>query len=138
MSRVAPSSRNVQRQSAPPVRNVARPRPVQPSEAPVELPSEAPFEPPIRLRTLLILAILGVAVWVMHPRAHAAWQLHGAASGLADYALCMVGPTGPTLLRDNPTAFRALARRRLVSSEANDRPFQGCAKLALDVTGSAD
>lgn len=100
--------------------------------------SETPFEPPIRLRTILILAILGAAVWVMQPRARAAWQLHGAASGLADYALCMVGPTGPTLLRDNPTAFRALARRRLISSEANDRPFQGCAKLALDVTGSAD
>lgn len=120
------------------MRNVARPRPVQPSEAPVELPAEAAFEPPIRLRTLLILGILGAAVYVMQPRARAAWELHGAASGLADYALCMVGPTGPTLLRDNPVAFRALARRRLISSEANDRPFQGCAKLAFDVTGSPE
>jgi hypothetical protein len=104
----------------------------------VEVPAEEPFTPPIRLRTILLLCVIGAAVYWLHPRARAAWQLHAAASGFADYALCMVGPTGPALLRDNPAQFRTLARRRLIGAEANDRPFQGCAKLASDVTGSAD
>ncbi len=95
-------------------------------------------EPVIRIRSvLLIVGLIGLALW-MHPRALAAWQLHSAASALADYGLCMVGPTGPALLRDNPTEFKGLVRRRLVSAAANERPFADCAKPAKEITGSVE
>ncbi len=134
---------NVKRRAAPripvlPERNVIvkrAPAGVAPAETEAE---DEPFEPPIRLRTLLVLGVIALAVWMLEPRAKAAWQLHGSATALADYALCMVGPTGPALLRDNPTAFRSLVRRRLIASEANDRPFQDCAKLSRDLTDSVD
>ncbi len=103
-----------------------------------------PAEPPqgkaplVRLRTLLALAVLGVAGWQAYPRALAAWQLHTSAAALADYALCMVGPTGPALLRDNPAQFRALVRRRLVSSIGSERPFAPCAVLVHTVVGASE
>jgi hypothetical protein len=50
----------------------------------------------------------------------------------------MVGPTGPSLLRDNPQEFRRMVRRRLVASAANERPFYGCADAAQELTGSVD
>jgi hypothetical protein len=90
------------------------------------------------LRTVLVLALLGGAIWFLHPRAMAAYKLHTSASTVADYALCMVGPTGPALLRDHPADFRRLVRRRVVSAAPNDRPFQQCAKAAREVTGSAE
>jgi hypothetical protein len=86
--------------------------------------------PPIRLRYLLILLVAGLAVWALVPRVRAAWQLQSAATAFADYALCMVGPTGPALLRDNPAEFRRLARRRLIATAPDDRPFSRCAKGA--------
>jgi hypothetical protein len=67
----------------------------------------------------------------------AAVKLHDAATSLADYALCMVGPTGPSLVRDNPTEFRRLVRRRLVSAAADERPFAKCAKAARGLSDSA-
>jgi hypothetical protein len=67
----------------------------------------------------------------------AAWQLRASATAFADYALCMVGPTGPSLLRDNPGEFRRLARRRLIAAPADDHPFTRCAKGAGQVTQSA-
>lgn len=94
--------------------------------------------PPIRIRTLLALGLLAGLAWAAYPRATAAWKLHSAASTLANYALCMVGPTGPALLRDNPGEFRVLVRRRLVSSPANERPFAECAKAAGELTGSVE
>lgn len=65
-----------------------------------------------------------------------AFRLHAAATTFADYALCMVGPTGPSLLRDNPAEFRKLVRRRLIAAGADDQPFARCAKGARDVTES--
>jgi hypothetical protein len=50
----------------------------------------------------------------------------------------MVGPTGPTLIRDRDSDFQRLVRRRLIASAATERPFHRCAKLALKVTGSVD
>jgi hypothetical protein len=100
-------------------------------------PAAAP-RPLIRIRTLLVLAVLGYAVWYFYPRAVAAWKLQTSASTVADYALCMVGPTGPSLLRDNPLDFLGLVRRRLVSAAPNDRPFQACAKGAREITGSVE
>src|SRR5687767_7585259 len=63
-------------------------------------PAEAPPTPFIRIRTLLLLAVIGCAAWIGYPRAVAAWRLHEAATKVANYAVCMVGPTGPALLRD--------------------------------------
>lgn len=88
------------------------------------------FRPPVRLRTILaVLVLAAVGFWV-HPRATAAWQLHHLANSYADYAACMVGPTGPTLLRDNPSEFARLIERRLVGARPTDAPFRACAKLA--------
>jgi hypothetical protein len=92
--------------------------------------------PPIRLRFVLLLGLVGLAMWQLYPRLQAAFRLHDVTVATADYGLCMVGPTGPTLLRDRPRDFERLVRRRLVASEARDRPFQRCAKLALKITDS--
>lgn len=95
------------------------------------------LQPPIiRIRTVLAILLLGTLGYKVYPRAQAAWQLHGLATAVADYALCMVGPTGPSLIRDNPDEFGVLVRRRLVSSLASERPFAECAELASQVTGS--
>lgn len=106
------------------------------SEASPEPKSES-SGPIIRLRTVLIVGCIAGALWLLHPRALAAWKLNAAAVNLANYGLCMVGPTGPSLLRDNSREFSVLLRRRLVSAEAGERPFQDCAKLARDLTESA-
>ena len=100
-------------------------------------PRELP-KPPVRIRTLLLVALVfGTGYW-LYPRAIAAWTLHSRATALADYALCMVGPTGPSLLRDNPSEFRVLVRRRLISTPAAERPFSDCAKAARELTGSSE
>jgi hypothetical protein len=105
--------------------------PVAVEQAPADLEA-APF----RLRHVLLFAALGLLIWSGLPRLRAAWTLHSAATTFADYALCMVGPTGPSLLRDNPTEFRRLVRRRLVAAVADDRPFSKCAKGAGQVMQS--
>jgi len=88
-----------------------------------------------RLRHLLGvgLAVLG-ALWVL-PRARAAWQLHDTAALFADYGLCMAGPTGAVLLRDQPQEFWQLVRRRLVAASATEPVFANCADIALRLTG---
>jgi len=98
------------------------------------LPEASP--PVLRLRYFLVIAALWLAYSAVAPRIKAAWQLHSVATAFADYALCMVGPTGPSLLRDNPAEFRRLVRRRLVAAGADDRPFSRCAKGAGQVTDS--
>ncbi|HKY36823.1 MAG TPA: hypothetical protein VJN18_12835 [Polyangiaceae bacterium] len=92
--------------------------------------------PPIRLRFVLLLGLVGLAMLQLYPRLQAAFRLHEVTVATADYGLCMVGPTGPTLLRDRPRELQRLVRRRLVASEAADRPFRRCAKLARSITGS--
>jgi len=87
-------------------------------------------EPPVRLRYLLLLAlILGALGWAF-PRGHAAWRLHNLGTALADHALCMVGPTGPRLVRDDPAALGELLRRRVVLAPGEARPFVGCSSFA--------
>jgi hypothetical protein len=99
--------------------------------APLEPTQRARLVTPIRLRHLLGLGVLVVALQALVPRALAYWRLHGAATEFANYALCMVGPTGPVLLRDRPADFRRLVRRRLVASPPEARPFASCVP-ALD------
>jgi hypothetical protein len=91
--------------------------------------------PPLRLRFVLILALVAWAIWSGYPRMQSAFRLHDVTVATADYGLCMVGPTGPTLIRDRDSEFRHLVRRRLIASAPSDRPFHRCAKLALSVTG---
>lgn len=103
----------------------------------VDLPrSEELVRPPVRIRTVLAALLIGIAGYAIYPRAEAAWQLHGLAAAVADYALCAAGPTGPSLIRDNPDQFAKLVRRRLVTAASDDRPFAGCAELARTVSGS--
>jgi hypothetical protein len=85
---------------------------------------------------LLVVAVLGLASTWVWPRARAAWDIHALGSSLADYALCMAGPTGPEELRDDTAAFRKLLRRRLVAAAPSDAPFARCAKAARDITSS--
>jgi hypothetical protein len=81
---------------------------------------------PVRLRLLLVLLSLGLATRWFAPRAIAYWQLHNAATSVADYALCMVGSSGPELLLQRPAEFWRLVRRRLMASPADARPFAAC------------
>lgn len=98
-----------------------------PAVAP-EPPPEPPRPPPIRLRIVLLLSLLGLGVHSLAPRALANWRLHGAATELANYAVCMVGPPGPRLLREEPLEFWRHVRRRLIGAEASQRPFAACGK----------
>src|SRR5262245_19985406 len=100
------------------------------------LPAASTNAPTVRIRTVLLLGVLAFAVWWSLPRVRAAFQLYSAATAFADYALCMVGPTGPELLRDNPHEFWRLARRKLVSSLPEDRPFEASEKSAKSVSDS--
>jgi len=97
-----------------------------------------PGPPPVRIRHVLLLGVLALLGLVALPGLRAAFRLHSAATAFADYALCMVGPMGPSLLRDNPSEFRKLARRRLIVAAADDRPFSRCAKGAYEVTQSLE
>lgn len=90
------------------------------------LPADGPG---IRLRYVVLVALTGLLVASGYPRAKAAWKLHDQASALANYGLCMVGPTGPNVIRDGGDEFRQLLRRRLLSAEATDQPFAACKAL---------
>ena len=85
---------------------------------------------------MLALALAGGAVCWVVPRARAAWQTYELASQFGDYAVCMAGPSGVQLLRDDLSAFRRLVRRRIVSSSATETPFARCAAGAEKTTGS--
>ncbi len=78
-----------------------------------------------------------VGLWTL-PRARAAWRVHALGAALADYSLCMVGPTGPDLIRDDSAAFRQLVRRRLVTAAPDEAPFLRCAAAARQITDSTE
>lgn len=93
---------------------------------------------PIRIRSILGL---GLAAWFLCslvPRALAGYRVHSLATSVADYAVCMAGPTGPALFRDNPAEFARLLHRRIVAAAPGERPFEKCAKHALEISGSAE
>ncbi len=103
------------------MRNRHRSTEVQPN-----LPADGPG---FRLRYVLLVALVGLLTASGYPRAKAAWKLHDQASALANYGLCMVGPTGPGVLREGVTGFEQLIRRRLLSAEENEPPFAACRGL---------
>jgi hypothetical protein len=108
------------------------------SEPPRPAVPAAPPAPPFKLR--FVLVVLGVAalIWSGYPRMQSAFRLHDVTVAVADYGLCMVGPTGPTLIRDRDADFQRLVRRRLIASAPGDRPFHRCAKLARTITGQIE
>lgn len=86
-----------------------------------------------RLRHLLLAGMaVGVVQWAW-PRSAAAWTLRNQAVSHANYALCMVGPMGPRLLRDEPEQFRKKVRRRVLSAQPTERPLTSCAPLAEEI-----
>ncbi len=108
------------------------------SEAPPPVAPAPAAAPRLRLRFVLILLLVAWGFWSGYPRMQSAFRLHDVTVAVADYGLCMVGPTGPTLIRDRDSDFRHLVRRRLIASNPGDRPFHRCAKLAHSVTGRVD
>lgn len=87
----------------------------------------------IRLRHLLLFGFMGAAVHWAWPRSAAAWELRNLAVKTADYALCMVGPSGPRLLVERPGEFKEEVRRRIVSAQPSERPLLSCSPLASDI-----
>jgi hypothetical protein len=118
----------------PPARTYVLRSQTRPSPAPE--PVEPPWLPPIRLRYVLGLVLAGSTLAWLSPRVRAAWQTHELASAFGDYAVCMAGPSGAQLLRDDLAAFRRLVRRRVVSAAASEAPFARCATVARKITGS--
>lgn len=93
---------------------------------------------PIRIRSVLALGIVAWLLSSLVPRALAGYRVHSLATTVADYAVCMAGPTGPALFRDNPAEFSRLVHRRIVAAGPAERPFERCAKHALQITGSPE
>jgi hypothetical protein len=111
------------------------------SQRPVEGPPvvEVSSAPRLRLRFLLLAGVAYGVYSLAFPRLSAAWKLHSQATALADYGVCMAGPTGPGLLRDHQLGpFERLLRRRLIAVAPEDRPFERCAPLARTLTGSTE
>src|SRR6267154_1201190 len=89
----------------------------------------AAFPPlPIRIRSLLVLGLIAWFLCSLVPRAFAGYRAHSLATTVADYAVCMAGPTGPALFRDNPAAFSRLVHRRIVAAAPAEHPFEKCSK----------
>lgn len=117
-------NRSIARPVRPERPSVRRPQPTLP---PVESgATSAPRTFPIRLRYLVLLLAAGFALRSFGLRAVAYWQLHSTATDVANYAACMVGPSGPQLIHDRPAEFWQLARRRVVGSADDARPFAAC------------
>jgi hypothetical protein len=108
------------------------------AEPPRPAVTAAPPAPPFKLRFVLLLLGAAALVWSGYPRMQSAFRLHDVTVATADYGLCMVGPTGPTLIRDRDSDFQRLVRRRLMASAPGERPFHRCSKLARSITGQVD
>ncbi len=93
----------------------------------------SPASPPVRLRYVLAILIAGWGGVSLARQARSAFELHDAASKAANYALCMVGPTGPKLLREGADEYVKLLERRVVAAGPGDRPFARCAALGEKV-----
>jgi hypothetical protein len=92
---------------------------------------------PIRLRYLILLLVAGLGLRSFGLRALAYWQLHETAAELANYAVCMAGPTGPELIHERPREFWRLVRRRIVAAAPDARPFAACTAALATFAGSS-
>lgn len=106
-------------------------------------PSQRRPSPPPRLARFRLRHLLGAlaVLWGGSravQQARAAFELHTAAAAHANYALCMVGPTGPQLLREGSSDYFVLLGRRLVAADPEAQPFAGCAVAAEKVGLSRD
>ena len=90
--------------------------------------------PPFRLRALLVLLLLCAAAFVLYRKGRAAWALHSLAGKVASYSLCMVGPTGPGMLRAASGGWDAMLRRRLLAAWPEQMPFSACKALAGELS----
>lgn len=115
----------------------ARARRAQPTFPPVERaePSTGPTLP-FRLRWLFVLIGAGLGARSLGLGAVAYWRLHAEATQFGNYAACMAGPTGPALLRDRPSEFWQLVRRRIVAASPEARPFAPCVPALTAFAGS--
>jgi hypothetical protein len=110
----------------------------QPTFPPVEQgASSSPPVLPIRLRYLVLLIAAGLGLRSFGLRAAAYWELHEAATALANYAVCMAGPTGPQLVHERPAEFWRLVRRRIVASAADTRPLVACVPALVAYAGGS-
>ncbi len=91
--------------------------------------------PKLRLRYVLLTAMVGLLGLTAFPRAKAAWQLHDRATALANYGLCMAGPTGPSAVVGGAEAFAVLLRRRLITQQPHAQPFTECRPAYEQYTG---
>lgn len=83
-----------------------------------------------RLRHVLLIGIIvWGGLWLV-PRARATLTLHDRATAFADYALCLVGQTGPDVVRRRPLDLLPLIRRRVIAALPEDVPLASCFKLA--------
>lgn len=114
-------------------------RGAQSTLSPVERHVSASTGPalPFRLRWIVLALGAGLALRSLGLGAVAYWRLHTAATQFGNYAACMVGPTGPGLLRDRPSEFWQLARRRIVASSPEARPFAACVPALTAFAGNA-
>lgn len=85
---------------------------------------------PFRLRHLLGVVLFVWLASLAVPRIRAVFRLHTAVTAYADYAMCLVGPTGPELLRSGSGELGELLRARVVGAGPSDRPFADCRRLA--------
>jgi hypothetical protein len=92
---------------------------------------------PIRLRYLILVMVGLFGLRSLAVSALAYWQLHEAASMLANYAVCMAGPMGPELVHQRPKEFWRLVRRRLLAAAADARPFAPCVPALEAYAGSS-
>lgn len=103
------------------------------ADVPASVAAPVSGPPLVRIRTILaigLLVFLGSWLW---NRGRAAWQLHNQATLHADYALCLIGPLGPELLRSNSADFGVLLRRRVITAPFEAKPFSGCEKFSAQM-----
>ena len=93
---------------------------------------------PIRLRHVLLVLGLFACYALVKPRLVATFEVHDKGNQLANYAVCMAGPTGLELVLHDSAEFQRLVRRKLLSSRAQSRPFERCAPAAFELSGSVD
>jgi len=79
---------------------------------------------------VLGLFIMVSTVATLWPRGRNAWLLHNRATALADYGACMVGPTGPEIIREGRSGYADLLRLRVITAAGDTQPFVRCSRFS--------